>query len=119
MIIPKKHQLLEQARELRKQMTPQEKKLWYGYLRTYPIKIYKQRIIKSFIVDFYCAAAKLAIEVDGAYHYTEQGKEYDRERTMIMEQYELAVLRFSNRQIEQEFAFVCQEIDAVIKQRLR
>lgn len=66
--------MLNHARELRRDMTPQERKLWYLFLRTYPVKIYKQRIVESFIVDFYCcASARLAIEVDGSQHYEEQG----------------------------------------------
>ena len=69
--------MLGTARRLRRDMTPQERKLWYEYLRTYPVKFYKQRIIESFIVDFYCAPARLVIEIDGSQHYTEQGQCYD------------------------------------------
>ena len=61
--------MLPQARALRRNMTPQEAKLWYQFLRNYPVKIYKQRIIESFIVDFYCSKAQLVIEVDGAQHF--------------------------------------------------
>ena len=69
MTIPKDNSQLENARRLRREMTPHERKLWYLFLRKYPIKIYKQRIIGRFIVDFYCASAKLVIEVDGSQHY--------------------------------------------------
>ena len=72
--------MLPRARELRREMTPQERKLWYQFLRRYPVKIYKQRIIESFIADFYCSRAQLVIELDGAQHTTEQGLLYDRER---------------------------------------
>ena len=75
--------MLPQARALRRNMTPQEAKLWYQFLRNYPVKIYKQRIIESFIVDFYCSKAQLVIEVDGAQHFSEQGQTYDRERSTI------------------------------------
>ena len=64
--------MLPHARELRRDMTPQEQKLWYLFLRKYPVKVYKQRIIDSFIVDFYCASAKLVIELDGSQHYSDQ-----------------------------------------------
>ena len=66
-----------------------------GFLRDYPIKIYKQRVIEFFIVDFYCAEAKLVSELDGSQHYTEQGQLYDHERSCIIEQYGIEVLRFS------------------------
>ena len=63
MTIPKDNRQLENARRLRREMTPHERKLWYVFLRKYPVKIYKQRIIGRFIVDFYCASAKLVIEL--------------------------------------------------------
>ena len=65
-IVPKNGDMLPRARELRREMTPQERKLWYQFLRRYPVKIYKQRIIESFIADFYCSRAQLVIELDGA-----------------------------------------------------
>lgn len=83
-IVVKNNDMLDVARELRRKMTPQEKKLWYDFLRKYPVKFYKQRIIESFIVDFYCADARLVIELDGSQHYTEQGKAYDEERSAIL-----------------------------------
>ena len=86
--------MLGTARRLRRDMTPQERKLWYEYLRTYPVKFYKQRIIESFIVDFYCAPARLVIEIDGSQHYTEQGQCYDEERSQILRAYGLKVLAF-------------------------
>ena len=71
----KQNELLENAKSLRKVMTKQEKHLWYDFLRSYPIKIYRQRIIDGFIVDFYCHKAKLVIEIDGSQHYNPDGKE--------------------------------------------
>ena len=107
------------AQALRREMTPHERKLWYLFLRDYPVKIYKQRIIKSFIVDFYCHAAKLVIEVDGSQHYTEDGEAYDEERTQILSSYGLRVLRFSNYEIDTQFTGVCDRIDQVIQERTR
>ena len=92
-IVPKNGDMLPRARELRREMTPQERKLWYQFLRRYPVKIYKQRIIESFIADFYCSRAQLVIELDGAQHTTEQGLLYDRERSSIFSQYGLAAER--------------------------
>ena len=110
--------MLPRARELRHNMTQQEQKLWYRFLRKYPVKIYKQRIVESFIVDFYCSKALLVIEVDGSQHYTEQGEAYDLERSAVLERYGLLVLRFSNLEVEQEFDGVCTLIDKTIQSRM-
>ena len=80
MTIPKDNRQLKNARRLRREMTPHERKLWYLFPRKYPVKIYKQRIIGMFIVDFYCASAKLVIEVDGSQHYESQGMACDADR---------------------------------------
>ena len=119
MKIPKNNSLLERARELRREMTPQERKLWYLFLRNYPIKFYKQRIIDSFIADFYCHAAKLVIELDGSQHYTEDGAAYDARRTAVLERYGLTVLRFPNNLIDNDFRTVCMKIDETVKRKLQ
>ncbi len=108
----------EKARRLRKGMTPQEKHLWYDYLKTYPIQFYRQRPIDYYIADFYCSAARLVIEIDGSQHYTDEGAEYDRIRTEILEKYRLQVLRFSNLDIDRYFAEVCAAIDDAVKKRI-
>ena len=118
MAIPKDNSQLENARRLRREMTPHERKLWFLFLRKYPVKIYKQRIIGKFIVDFYCAAAKLVIEVDGSQHYEPQGMAYDIERSAFLSALGLEVLRFSNREIDREFRGVCEQIDMTIQMRL-
>ena len=116
--IPRDLRLAERARELRKNMTPQERHLWYDFLRTYPVKFYRQRIIDFFIVDFYCASAKLVVEIDGSQHYTEQGQAYDAERSAILSQYHLKVLRFSNREVGSHFEGVCRQIHTEVQTRL-
>ena len=117
--IPKNNAMLPRARELRKNMTPHERKLWYLFLRGYPIKIYKQRIIGPFVVDFYCASARVVIELDGLQHYTNQGAAYDMERSAFLKSLGLLVLRFTNQQIDDEFDIVCQSIDHAIQERRR
>ena len=117
MNIPKDNTKLEKARKLRRKMTPHERKLWYLFLRKYPVKIYKQRIIDKYIVDFYCASAKLVIEIDGSQHYEEQGQTYDKERSAVLDSYGLKVIRYSNREIDREFSAVCEQIDQIIKER--
>ena len=119
MTIPKDYSQLENARRLRREMTPHERKLWYLFLPKYPVKIYKQRIIGRFIVDFYCASAKLVIEVDGSQHYEPQGMTYDAERSAFLSSLDLEVLRFSNRDIDREFHGVCEQIDITIQSRLQ
>ncbi|MCD7823700.1 MAG: endonuclease domain-containing protein [Oscillospiraceae bacterium] len=114
----KNNDMLPRARELRRNMTPQERKLWYTFLRTYPVKIYRQRIIESFIVDFYCASARLVIEIDGLQHYTEDGVARDHDRSVIIRNNHLKVLRFTNVQIDYQFESVCKTIDHTIKRRI-
>ena len=117
MDIPKNNGRLKDARRLRREMTPHERKLWYLVLQKYPIKIYKQRIIGEYIVDFYVAKAKLVIELDGSQHYGEQGVIYDKKRTEYLESLGLYVLRFSNRDVDNDFNGVCNRIDATVKER--
>ena len=115
MSIPKDNSRLENARRLRREMTEQERRLWYTFLRSYQVKFYKQRIIGGYIVDFYCASAKLVIELDGSQHYDEKGMEYDRKRTAFLSSLGLEVLRFSNADINERFANVCEAIDHSVK----
>lgn len=103
--------LKSRADELRKNMTQQEWNLWYFYLRNHRLKWYRQRIIDRFIVDFYCHAAKLVIEIDGKQHYTEQGIAYDVERTQVLQEYGLKVLRYTNKQLAYDFQAVCLDIE--------
>ena len=108
----------EAARMLRKEMTHQECRLWYDFLRTYPIKVYRQRPIDQYIVDFYCSKAHLVIELDGCQHYTQDGIAYDMIRTEILEKYQLKVIRFSNREVDEKFSAICTVIDREIKERI-
>ena len=103
------------AKNLRKNATPQENRLWYGFLSKYEIKFQRQKAIDNFIADFYCHKAKLIIEIDGSQHYTAKGKERDDFRTSILGGYDLKVIRFSNRQIDDDFISVCRYIDYVVK----
>lgn len=116
--LPYNHNKTEFAKQLRRDLTPQERHLWYDFLQTYPVKIYKQRVIESFIVDFYCASAKLVIEIDGSQHYSDEGMAYDEWRSEKLRQYGLEILRFSNADINQRFRAVCETIDHHIKERL-
>ena len=107
------------ARELRKNMTKEERKLWYEYLRNYPIRFRRQVTCGRFILDFYCAAAKLAIELDGSQHYEPAGQIYDAERTEYLNGLGICVLRFSNFDIASNLRGVCQQIDMTVSERIR
>lgn len=110
MSLPRNSKLLENARQLRKEMTKEERHLWYDFLKDYPAKFYKQKIVGNYIVDFYCEKAKLAVELDGSQHYEEAGQEYDRIRTEYLRGLGIRVLRFSNQDIKQNFRGVCDTI---------
>ena len=110
--------LTKRAQELRTQATEQERRLWYAYLRTYPIQFRRQVTMHRFIVDFYCAKAKLILEIDGSQHYTEEGEAYDSERTAILESFGYKVLRISNEDVNHHFSGVCELIDQEVKDRI-
>ena len=99
-------------------MTKEERRLWYGYLRDHHVKFYKQKIIRPYIVDFFCSAAKLAVELDGSQHYDPQGQAYDVRRTAYLEEQGILVLRFSNTDVLRRMEGVCEQIDEMIKHRL-
>ena len=112
------HNLVLNAKNLRKNMTKEERHLWYDFLKSYPIRFQRQKIIGKYIVDFYSAKMNLVIELDGSQHYTEQGKAYDEERSAILHGYGLKVLRFSNRDVNNHFDAVCETIDREVQIRI-
>ncbi|MBR3505040.1 MAG: endonuclease domain-containing protein [Clostridia bacterium] len=105
------------AKDLRRHMTDEERKLWYLFLHDYPVRFRRQVIIGQYIVDFYCHQAKLAIELDGSQHYEEKGLVYDQKRTDYIRSQNIDVLRFSNLDVARNFRGVCEEIDAIVKRR--
>ena len=107
------------AKNLRKNATPQENRLWYDFLSKYEVRFQRQKAIDDFIADFYCHKAKLIIEIDGSQHESEEGKKKDEFRTEILEGYDLNVIRFTNQQINKDFYGVCEYIDAVVKASLQ
>ena len=107
--LPYNPQLVARAREMRKNPTVAERKLW-GYLPNFPVKFWRQKPINNFIVDFYCPKLKLVIEVDGDSHFTDSGLVYDEERTRILEGYGLRIIRFTNDEVLRNFEGVCEQI---------
>ncbi|MBR5310583.1 MAG: endonuclease domain-containing protein [Oscillospiraceae bacterium] len=111
--------LTERARELRKNMTAEEKILWYQFLKDYPVRFLRQKIIDNYIADFYCSKAKLVIELDGSQHYSAEGREYDTIRTGFIEKRGIEVLRIPNNQIKENFEGICRFIDKEVRRRIQ
>ncbi|MCL2427492.1 MAG: endonuclease domain-containing protein [Oscillospiraceae bacterium] len=103
---------------MRSKPTRQENRLWYEFLRRYPIQFNRQMIIMNYIADFYCAKANLVIELDGSQHYTREGTAYDIARTEVLNSLSLEVLRFSNLDVDNNFVGVCEEIDLTVRKRM-
>ena len=110
-------QLVAYARELRKNMTKEERHLWYDYLRDHPARFQRQKILGRYIADFYSARAKLVIELDGSQHYEDAGARYDTDRTRYLEQYGITVIRIPNNAVNENLAGVCEYIDSIVAER--
>ena len=119
-VMQRKHNkdIVPVAKMLRKDMTKEEKHLWYDFLRKYSVRFMRQRVMGKYVVDFYCAKAKLVIELDGAGHYTDKGKKQDEERTAFLEEYGLTVMRIPNTQIHSNFRGVCEHIDNYVQRAI-
>ena len=104
------HALTPSAQTLRKYMTPEERVLWYDFLKKLPVSVRRQKPLGGYIVDFYCASAKLVIELDGSQHEEPQQKAADEERDAYLRSRGLTVLRYSNWLIKTNFEGVCQDI---------
>ena len=111
-------QLVPLARQLRIEMTKEERHIWYDFLRTYPVRFSRQKVLGKYIADFYSAEAKLVIELDGSQHYKDINAEKDAERTAFLEAYGLTVIRIPNNEVTRNFRGVCEYIDAAVKQSL-
>ena len=101
-----------------KNMTPEERKLWHLFLKKYPVRFLRQKVIDQFIVDFYCHQAKLIIEIDGSQHFEPTATLKDNIRTHIMEKRNLQVIRIPNHEIHRNFYGVCEYIDYFVKKRI-
>ncbi len=98
------------AQELRRQLTKEEAHLWYDFLKDLPVVVKRQKVIGKYIVDFYIAKAKLAIELDGSQHYEAEHKAADRKRDADLAEMGITVLRYTNLDISRNFSGVCQDI---------
>ncbi|MBQ9852601.1 MAG: endonuclease domain-containing protein [Ruminiclostridium sp.] len=98
------------ARNLRKEMTKEERRLWYDFLKGLPVNVHRQKVIGPYIVDFYIASTKTVIELDGSQHYEGSGPEKDAQRDAYLRDHGLQVLRYSNLDVIRHFDAVCQDI---------
>ena len=109
-------QLVPLARALRTNMTKEERRLWYDFLRDYPVRFSRQKVLGRYIADFYSAEAKLIIELDGSQHYEDENIRKDARRTEFLEAYGLRIIRVANNEITENFDGVCDYIDAVVRE---
>lgn len=98
------------SRNLRSNMTKEERHLWYDFLKSLPQTVHRQKVIGPYIVDFYCASAKLVIELDGSQHYEQEGRRKDTLRDTYLQNLGLTVLRYSNLDVNKNFEGVCVDI---------
>lgn len=109
-MIPYNKKLVPNARTLRKNMTPEEKHLWYDLLKRLPCNVKRQHNIGNYIVDFYVAEKKIVIEVDGIQHLLPEHKKADEHRDAFLSSWGISVLRYSNDDIRNNFNTVAEDI---------
>ncbi len=109
-MLPYNKTLTDNARALRKNMTPEEKHLWYDFLKFLPMTVKRQKNICNYIVDFYIPEAKLVIEVDGRQHLTEENRKADQERDSVLGEWDIKVKRYSNDSVNKQFTMVAEDI---------
>ena len=111
--------ILRRSQTLRKEMTREERHLWYDFLKTYPVQFKRQYPIGPYFADFYCYRAKLIVELDGSQHCEADEIAYDNRRTEYIEQQGFAVFRVSNRDVTTQFRSVCEAIDHAVQNRVK
>lgn len=111
--------LIRVAKNLRSNMTKEEKHLWYDYLKNYKVRFSRQKILGKYVADFYCAKANLVIELDGSQHYQEKELDYDKARTEYLSKFNIKVVRIPNNEVNKNFDGVCSYIDMTVQQNLK
>ena len=109
-MIPYNKKLVSNARTLRKNMTPEEKHLWYDFLKKLPLNVRRQHNIENYIVDFYIAEKKVVIEIDGSQHFSDEHKQADEERDSVLSSWGIFVLRYTNHDVKYNFNAVAEDI---------
>ena len=98
------------AQILRKDMTKEERHLWYDFLKKLPVTVHRQKILGKYIADFYIASVKIVIELDGSQHFEDAHIQKDALRDDYFNQIGCVVLRYSNADITLRFSSVCEDI---------
>ena len=106
------------AQNLRKGMTKEERKLWYDFLKDLPYTIHRQKVFGRYIADFYCAQARVVIEIDGSQHYEEEAQEEDRQRDEYFSNLEIQVRRYTNKEVREHFQEVCEDLLRIFSERM-
>ena len=107
--------LVKNAQILRRNMTPEEKHLWYDFLKKLPITVNRQKNIDNYIIDFFISSKGIAIEIDGRQHYSKEGIEKDKIRTKYLNEIGIRVIRITNKQIDKDFNWICDYLDTEIQ----
>jgi len=102
--------LRSNAQRLRREMTKEERHLWYDFFKLQPFAVHRQKVFSHYIVDFYIASAKIVIEIDGSQHYTDENRQVDAERDVFLQSLGILVLRYSNADVNLRFRDVCEDI---------
>ena len=118
MHLPRNKKLKQSGRNLRSNATQEENHLWYDFLCNYSVQFHRQRTIGNYIIDFYCPSKKLAVELDGSQHFGDEGLAYDSSRTAYLNSLGITVIRFTNRDIKNNFEGVCTAIELEVKKLL-
>ena len=96
-------------------MTPEEKHLWYDFLKLLPLTVNRQKMIDNYIVDFYIHSARIAIEIDGIQHLEKEHRLSDEKRDEALNRLGITVLRYKNETVRESFSYVCEDILKHIK----
>jgi very-short-patch-repair endonuclease len=110
--------LKARARDLRLDPTPAERMLWFEFLSTHIEKFTRQKPLGLYVADFYCARHRLVIELDGDSHFSDASEQYDKARTDALATWRIAVIRFTNSEVLQQFEAVCAKIEETLASSL-
>ena len=102
--------LVQNAKLLRRNMTKEEKHLWYDFLKKLPITVNRQKNIGNYVVDFFIATKRIVIEIDGRQHSMTENAESDQKRDSELSALGITVLRYTNDSINKKFNAVCDDI---------
>ncbi len=109
-MLPYQKKLLHNAKSLRKEMTEEEKHLWFDFLCALSVRVKRQKVIGRYIVDFYIPEVKTVIEIDGLQHTTPEARKADEERDLYLRSLDITVLRYSNESVRKNFRGVVADI---------